>query len=53
MDPSQRANNEDDAEAPTIAMLDVQDFKVDTVVDENGYDNHADNEDDVDTSIND
>jgi len=53
VDPSQRANNEDDAEAPTIAVHDVQDFEGDTVVDEHGKDNHGDNEDDVDTRIND
>jgi len=66
VDPSQRINNEDDAEAPTIAVHDaqdfaapmiavhdVQDFEVDTVLDEDGDENHADNEDDVDTSIND
>ena len=31
-DPSQLANDEDDAEAPTIAAHDVHDFKEDTVV---------------------
>ena len=43
VDPSQRANDEDDAEAATIAVHDVQDFEGDTVVVENGDDNHADN----------
>jgi len=53
VDPSQRTNDEDDAEAPTIVVHDVQDFEGDTVVDENGDDNHAENEDDADISIND